>query len=116
MIDSARKDLRKQDKENEAFKNLKWTLIKRPEHLNEKENEQLEQAIAAAHAFEEIAPLKKLYEIKNELISIFDTHLSFELGKLEVELWIKKADIIGNKHLDKFINLLRKNSNSIINY
>lgn len=116
VVDSARKDLRKQDKENEAFKNLKWTLIKRPEHLNEKEKEQLEQAITAAGAFEEIAPLKKLYEMKNELISIFDSHLSFELGKLEVELWMKKAEIIGNKHLDKFVNLLRRNSNNIINY
>lgn len=116
VVDNARKDLRKQDKENEAFKNLKWALIKRPERLNEKEKVQLEQAIMAASAFEEIAPLKKLYDIKNELVSIFDTHHSFELGKLEVELWIKKAETIGNKHLDKFVNLLRKNANNIINY
>ena len=116
VVDNGRKDLRKEDKNNDAFKRLKWTLIKRPEHLNEKEKKQLEQAIIAAEPLKENVPLKELYEIKNQLISIFDRPLSFELGKLEVEFWIKKAEIIGNKHLDKFVILLRKNLNNIVNY
>ena len=107
VIDNNRKDLRKQDKDNDAFKRLKWTLIKRPEHLNEKEKEQLKQAIIAAKPLEQIVPLEKLYEIKNQLVSIFDQSFSFEFGKLEVELWIKKAEILANKHLDKFVVLLR---------
>lgn len=116
VVDNSRKDLRRQDKENDAFKRLKWTLIKRPEHLNEKEKEELEQAIIAAKPLEEIVPLEKLYEIKNQLISIFDKPFSFEFGKLEVELWIKKAEILDNKHLNKFVVLLRKNLVNITNY
>jgi transposase len=116
VIDNLRKDLRKEDKENGAFKNLKWTLIKRSEKLNEKEKEQLEEAIRASKSFEDRVPLEKVYQIKNELIAIFDKPFSFEMGKLEVEFWIKKAEIIDNKHLNKFIKLLRKNLINIVNY
>ena len=116
VIDNLRKDLRKEDKENEAFKNLKWTLIKRSEKLNEKEKKQLEEAIRASKSLEDRVPLEEVYQIKNELIAIFDTPFSFEVGKLEVEFWIKKAETIDNKHLNKFIKLLRKNLINIVNY
>ena len=116
VLDNARKDLRQIDKDNAAFKYLKWTLVKRPEHLKAKEKQVLEEALEAAKAFEKTAPLAQIYEIKNELITIFDTNFSFEMAKLEVEFWIKKAEIIDNKHLNKFVKLLRKNFTNIINY
>jgi transposase len=116
VLDNARKDLRQIDKDNAAFKYLKWTLVKRPEHLKAKEKQVLEEALEAAKAFEKTTPLAQIYEIKNELITIFDTNFSFEMGKLEVEFWIKKAEIIDNKHLNKFVKLLRKNFTNIINY
>lgn len=116
VVDEVRKDLRRADKDNEAFKRLKWPLIKRPEHLKETEEEQVQQAISAAKDHEATAPLEQVYALKNELISIFDQPLSFEMGKLQVEFWIKKAETIGNKHLDKFIRLLRNHLTSIVNY
>ena len=33
VLDALRKELRRKNKEEEAFKNLKWKLIKRPENL-----------------------------------------------------------------------------------
>ena len=116
VLDNTRKDLRKIDKDNAAFKHLKWTLLKRPEHLKPKEKQGLEAALQAAKAFQEISPLEQIYQIKNQLITIFDTHFSFEIGKLEVEFWIKKAEIINNKHLNKFVTLLRRNLKNILNY
>jgi len=116
VVDSVRKDLRKTDKENEAFKRLKWALIKRPEHLKDNEQEQVQQAIAASKNFEQIAPLEQIYQMKNELIGIFDRPFCFEMGKLEVEFWIKRAEVIDNKHLNKFIHLLRKNLINIVHY
>jgi len=113
--------LRKNDKDNEAFKHLipiaiGRVLIKRKEHLNDKEQQQLKKALEAAKSFKEIAPLEQIYQIKNQLISIFDNAPCFEIGKLEVEFWIKKAETIGNKHLDKFISLLKRNLKNIVNY
>jgi transposase len=104
VVDSARKDLKKHDKENEAFKKLKWSLIKRKEKLSKVDKERLEKAFHAAKAYEEIAPLEQLYQMKNQLSDIFDQPYCFELGKLEAEFWIKKAETIGNKHLDTFID------------
>ena len=43
-----------------------WTFFPNTKpKLNQKEKAQLARAITAANTFEEIAPLKKLYDIKN---------------------------------------------------
>jgi len=110
VVDEIRKELRRKDKENEVFKHLKWALIKRDENLNEEEKQKLQTALKAS------TDLSEAYQLKNELVAIFDKDSSFQVAKLEVEFWIKKAETIENKHLDKFIKLLRKNLNGILNY
>lgn len=109
-VDETRKELRRTDKENKVFKNLKWPLIKRQANLNEEEKQKVAQALEAS------LDLSKVYRLKNELVSIFDKDQNFQLAKLEVELWIKKAETIENKYLNKFIGLLRKNLTNIVNY
>lgn len=110
VVDEIRKELRRNNKDNEIFKHLKWALIKRNEKLNEEEKQKLAVALEAS------TDLAKVYQMKNDLVSIFDKHLSFQVAKLEVEFWIKKAETIENKHLKKFIELLRKNLDGIVNY
>lgn len=45
-LDSCRKYLRRKYKESEALKNIKWMLLKNPEHLTHREKAHLEQVFA----------------------------------------------------------------------
>ena len=59
VVDNARKQLRRNDKEEAAFKGLKWKLIKRPENLNPQEVEDLQKA------FEKAPELEDIYQLRN---------------------------------------------------
>jgi len=109
-VDETRKEVRRKERDNELFKNLKWGLIKRNEKLSSQEKTKVEKALEAC------PDLAKVYHLKNQLISIFDKDLTFDIAKLEVEFWIKKAETIDNTHLNKFIKLLRKHLVNIVNY
>ena len=54
VIDSARKSLRKTNLEEEAYKGLKWKLIKRPTNLNEEEQEVLKKSISLKSSIRKI--------------------------------------------------------------
>jgi transposase len=110
VLDSERKSIRKENKEEEIFKRLKWKLIKRPENLNEQENEDLQKA------FNLNPELEDLYEMRNTFQAIFDTNFSCYFGKEQVEHWLNRAKYFKNKHLDKFTALFERHKNNILNY
>jgi len=109
-LDGLRKKLRRDDKEQEAFKGLKWKLIKRNSKLNEKEKKDIQTA------FELSPELKNLYQMRNELQTIFDTDSSYELGVFKVNLWLEKAKNLNDKYLNKFIDLFERHQPNILNY
>lgn len=109
-LDSMRKELRREDKNNKAYKHLKWKLIKRPEHLSETEKKDLQVAFSVS------AELEEIYEMRNTLISIFDIDFSFEQAQTQVQLWLEQAEKIGNEYLNKFVALCKRHQTGILNY
>lgn len=110
VLDSERKSIRKENKEEEIFKRLKWKLIKRPENLNEQEIEDLQKA------FNLNPELEDLYEMRNTFQAIFDNNFSYNFGKEQVEHWLNQAKDFKNKHLDKFTALFERHKGNILNY
>ena len=109
-VDNFRKKLRKENKDTEAFKRLKWKLIKRAEKLSISEEKDLERAF-------EIAPkLEEVYEMKNTFQAIFDNDFSYNFAVEQVELWIAHARVLNNKYLDEFIAFFERHRTNILNY
>ena len=109
-LDDLRKQLRRDNKEEAAFKNLKWKLIKRPENLNAQEEKDLLTAF-------EIAPeLEEIYQMRNTFQAIFDTDFSYSFAVEQVDLWIEHAANLKNKYLDQFVSLFQRHRENILNY
>lgn len=110
VVDNSRKQLRRNDKDEAAFKNLKWKLIKRPENLNAQEEKDLQKAF-------EIAPeLEEVYQMRNTFQAIFDTGFSYDFAVKQISLWIEHAANLKNKYLDQFISLFQRHRENILNY
>ena len=110
VLDSERKSIRKENKEEEVYKRLKWKLIKRPENLNEQEIEDLK------NAFNLNPELEDLYEMRNTFQAIFDNDFSCDFAKEQIDHWLEQAKRMGNKHLDKFTALFNRHKDNILNY
>ncbi|MEM8566764.1 MAG: ISL3 family transposase [Bacteroidota bacterium] len=109
-LDYYRKYLRRTDKEESSFKNLKWKLIKRTENLKVQEVKDL------GEAFEKNSTLKGLYGFSNELQAIFDKCYSRNQAEIKVADWLKRANSFDNKYLNKFIELFHRHQDNIMNY
>lgn len=110
VMDEFRKELRRQNKDEKAFKNLKWKLIKRTENLNSEDKKQL------AAAFEINTELEDIYQMKNTFQTIFDMDFSYEFAVENIDKWIKHATMLDNKHLTKFVELFERHRTNILNY
>lgn len=110
IVDDFRKELRRENKDEIAFKNLKWKLIKRSENLHDEEQKQL------AAAFEISSELEDIYQMKNTFQAIFDTNFSYEFAEANIDAWIAHATILDNKYLTKFIALFERHRTNILNY
>lgn len=109
-VDDFRKELRRENKDEDAFKKLKWKLIKRPENLNETEQKDL------AIAFEKSPELEEVYQMKNTFQAIFDNDFSVEFANTQIDFWIAHAKVLDNQHLTKFIALFERHRNNILHY
>lgn len=110
IVDDFRKELRREDKDEIAFKNLKWKLIKRSEKLNLEEEKQLETAF-------KISPeLEDLYQMKNTFQAIFDTDFSYDFAVENIDAWIAHATVLDNKYLTNFIDFFERHRTNILNY
>lgn len=110
VLDSERKSIRRENKEEEAYKRLKWKLIKRPENLNEQEIKDLSKAFILN------TELEDLYEMRNTFQAIFDTNFSCEFAKEQIDHWLEQAKKMGNKNLNKFTDLFNRHKDNILNY
>ncbi len=109
-LDHQRKSLRRQFKDHEEFKRLKWVLLKNAEDLSEEQKKKLALAFL-------IAPqLKMFYEQKEKFRSIFNQHLTKEAGEIALNQWIEEARAMNNQHLNKFLYTLNHWKDCILNY
>ena len=101
VLDKIRKKLRKEFKEEECFKNIKWKLYKRVENCSEQEYKVLEDALNKSWELAEV------YQLRNTFNSMFDIATKNQELIGELDSWIEHASLIGNKDLDRFIKTLR---------
>lgn len=109
-VDNQRKSLRRQFKEQEAFKRLKWALLKNAEDLTADQKKKL------ARAFLLSPQLKLIYAHKEKFRSLFNQRLSREHGEIELNQWIENAKQMQNKHLNKFLSMLNDWKEYVLNY
>lgn len=109
-VDSQRKSLRRQFKDQEDFKRLKWALMKNAENLT------VDQKKKLARAFLLAPQLKVLYEHKEKFRLIFNQRLTREQGEIALNQWVEEARKMKNKHLDKFLYMLNDWKEYVLNY
>lgn len=109
-LDNQRKNLRRQFKDQDAFKRLKWALLKNAEDLTADQKKKL------ARAFLRSPQLKLIYEHKESFRSIFNQRLSREHGEIKLNQWMENAKKMQNKHLNKFLYMLNEWQEYVLNY
>ena len=109
-VDSQRKSLRRQYKDQDEFKRLKWALLKNAEDLTADQKKKLTRAFLLA------PQLKLLYEHKEKFRSIFDRRLTRAQGGIELIQWVEQAKEMKNKHLNNFLYMLNEWKEYVLNY
>ncbi len=109
-LDQQRKSLRRQFKDIEEFKRLKWVLLKNAEDLSEEQKKKLALAFLLA------PQLKMFYEYKEKFRSIFNQPLTKEAGEIALNQWIEEAKAMKNKYLNNFLYTLDNWKDYILNY
>lgn len=101
VLDEMRKDHRKEDKEADCFKNIKWALFKRPEKCSQATIEKLQPALDKSWELHEV------YQLRNTFNHLFDIAIDPQQLSDQLDFWIEHAKTIGNKHLNKFLKTLQ---------
>ena len=109
-VDSHRKSLRRQFKDKEEFKRLKWALLKNPENLTPTQKDKLDRAFLQA------PELKLIYDHKEKFRAIFNQHLTRKQGEIELNKWMEEAKKMKNKHLNNFLYMLNDWKEYVLNY
>ena len=110
VLDETRKDLRREQADKNCFKNIKWALFKRPENCVKKQTDKIQKAL------EQSWQLNEVYELRNTFNSIFDFYESKHQLDVQLEHWITHAQMVANKHLDKFLQTLKRWKKNIITF
>jgi len=96
--------------EFKRFKNIRWTLRKKPAALETEEQDLLNELFALSPI------LKEVYDLCHELTAIFDTHYSRAEAMESLKLWRKKVQHSQVSFFDAFLKTLNKHFNHILNY
>jgi transposase len=110
IVDDFRKELRREDKNIEAFKRLKWKLIKGKSKLSLADKEDLN------NAFTQSPELEEVYQMKHTFQAIFDAKFSYKLAVKQIEVWMENAKVLNNKYVDEFIAFFDRHESNILNY
>ena len=109
-VDSQRKNLRRQFKDQEEFKRLKWALLKNAENLTTDQKKKLNRALLLS------PQLKLIYEHKEKFRAIFNQHLTRKQGEIALTQWIEEAKKMKNNYLNKFLYMLNDWKEYVLNY
>lgn len=110
IIDNERKSLRRQLKDRDEFKRLKWALLKNTEDLIDDQKKKL------AHAFLLAPQLELSYRHKEKIRLIFDQRLARQQGEVELNQWMEQARKMKNKYLNNFLYMLNDWKEYVLNY
>jgi transposase len=109
-IDSFRRHLRRNHKEEETLKNLRWLLLKHRQGLTEEELVRLEKA------FDFAPQLEQMYQLKEDFRLWYDTFTSPSSADAWLNHWIDQAKDLNNTCLDTFISTLTNWRSKILNF
>lgn len=109
-LDNQRKNLRRQFKDQEEFKRLKWALLKNAEDLTDDQRKKLNQVFLLT------PQLKVFYENKEKFRLIFNQRLTREQGEIELNQWIEEVNKMKNKYLNQFLCTLSNWKEYVLNY
>jgi transposase len=109
-LDNERKSLRRQFKDRDEFKRLKWALLKNSEDLTDDQKKKLARAFLLA------PQLELIYRHKEKIRLIFDQRLTRQQGEVELNQWIEQAKKMKNKHLNNFLYMLNDWKEYVLNY
>jgi len=110
VLDFIRRDLRKNFKEEPAFKSIKWQLFKRPENTTDQEK------IALEKAFDHSWILEEVYQLRNTFNAIFDHSKTKQDLEKSLNEWIDFSQKLDCKYLNRFIKTLSNWKNEITQY
>lgn len=96
--------------EQAGLKRTLWPFRKRPEELNEAEQERLDGLLAHSPA------LQKAYTLREELTRLFDTARSKADGLRRLRFWRQRVERSGLSCFDSFLKLLDRWQDRIANY
>jgi transposase len=102
VLDTLRKYLRRENKEEDCFKKLKWKLFKRQEKCDEKDRIVLQEAFGKSQQLEEI------YRLRNTFNDMFDIAANQKILKRWLLDWQQHAEKLNYEPLNKFIKMLKK--------
>ena len=100
VLDMLRKSLRREFKNEESFKSIKWKLFKRAEKCTENDVALLQ------HAFEKSWLLEEIYTLRNTFNAMFDIAENKNQLIESLNQWIDFAKVLDYKHLNRFIKTL----------
>lgn len=109
-LDATRKSVRKVFADQQAFKNIRWALLKNPVKLSADEKSMLEKA------FKFNDQLLEVYQLRQELKELFDTDLSKQEALNRLQKWEEKARKVENKPMESFLKILDNWKDKVFNF
>ena len=101
VLDALRKNLRREFKDEDCFKSIKWKLFKRPEKCTETDFALLQ------NAFDKSWLLEEIYQLRNTFNSMFDISKSKHQLEQNLDWWIEFAEKLEYNQLNSFIKTLK---------
>ena len=93
--------MRREHKEENCFKDLKWKLFKRVEKCDEQDIALLQEA------FEKSWQLEELYQLRNTFNTMFDIATNQKELKKFLHTWVQHAKTLDYEPLNKFLKTLK---------
>jgi transposase len=109
-LNTFRKDLRKEDKDNVNFRKLKWILYKQYHKLSDKELDIFDAACV------DCPTLKVLYHKREAFHHILDNETSVDIAMQKLEEWVASLKKEGITAFDTFVKMLSARKQLVVNY
>lgn len=100
VLDTLRKKLRREFKDEDSFKSIKWKLFKRSEKCSPDDFALLQ------NAFDKSWLLEEIYQLRNTFNSMFDIAQNKKQLEQQLDLWVEFASQINFEPLGSFIKTL----------
>ena len=102
VLDTLRKKLRREFKNEDCFKSIKWKLFKPSEKCDSDDFALLQ------NAFDKSWLLEEIYQLRNTFNSMFDVAKNKKQLEQELDYWIEFASQLNFESLNNFIKTLSK--------